>query len=346
MKEEHRRYLKVALFLGMLVTFLGPLPSAFASSVTTSVDHTSVLYFRGGDEANNVRFLLRYVYNPERRNYWQVDDFSGIAHFLGDCYPTSDIEIAYCYIDPPKIDVDSGGGNDYVVLSSETSGTELTTTAVVTGAGDDRVVPGPSNDTIDLGDGNDVVAQLEYSGPGGNDRIAGGGGNDDLESGSGNDAIDAGSGSDVVSGMEGNDAIYAQDGERDTIYCSAPGNYLATDRADVVYADAVDVVASDCETVHRTATSSPSRPQTSPPAPLYLSSGETKRYARKGLRETFGHIRITRLRCSRRSPVRFVCQARWRRHGHRYSARVNVWAYRTNGEDYWDYSIRHKRRLR
>jgi hypothetical protein len=72
-------------------------------------------------------------------------------------------------------------------------------------------------------------------GRGGADRISGLGGNDFLSGGAGRDRIDAGPGSDRVS------AEY--DGSRDSVLCGGG--------PDIVNADLVDTVASDCELVGR-----------------------------------------------------------------------------------------------
>jgi len=101
----------------------------------------------------------------------------------------------------------------------------------------DSLYGGPGNDTLYGGFARDTL----YGGPG-NDTIYGGGSID---------VIVGGPGHDHISGGGGNDVIGAQDGERDWISC---GTNLPSDGIrdhDVVYADKIDVVAKDCEVVHR-----------------------------------------------------------------------------------------------
>jgi Ca2+-binding RTX toxin-like protein len=121
--------------------------------------------------------------------------------------------------------------------------------------------------------GTDAAEDLEVfqvnqpsvlSGAGGNDTLKGSDGTDAIDGGAGDDAIDAGYGDDAITGGPGrdtisadssvgdcgplwckfpfgNDTIDAVDGERDSISCGAG--------TDTVRADAIDVVAPDCETV-------------------------------------------------------------------------------------------------
>jgi Ca2+-binding RTX toxin-like protein len=94
-----------------------------------------------------------------------------------------------------------------------------------------------------------------YGGPGddaliggsGQDILDGGPGDDTLVGGANNDTLTGGRGHDHVDGGGGGDTIYARDGERDWITCG-PNAY---NRRDTVYADQFDVVAKDCELVHR-----------------------------------------------------------------------------------------------
>jgi Ca2+-binding RTX toxin-like protein len=98
-----------------------------------------------------------------------------------------------------------------------------------------------------------------YGGPD-NDKLYGGYARDDLYGGPGDDYLSGGPskdlliggpGHDHISSGGGNDLIGAQDGERDWITC---GTNLKSDGIrdhDVVYADRIDVVAHDCEVVHR-----------------------------------------------------------------------------------------------
>ena len=63
------------------------------------------------------------------------------------------------------------------------------------------------------------------------------------------DVLDGGPGRDRISGEGGGDTIGARDGERDAISCGA--NAFGRSGRDVVHADRLDVVARDCEVVHR-----------------------------------------------------------------------------------------------
>jgi hypothetical protein len=113
-----------------------------------------------------------------------------------------------------------------------------------------------------------VGSPVEIDGNGGDDTLRAGDGADTVDGGAGNDDIDAGFGDDKVTGGPGadaiasdrragdcgplwckypygNDTVYARDGERDSITCGFGD--------DTVYADALDVVDSDCEHVIRAA---------------------------------------------------------------------------------------------
>jgi len=111
-----------------------------------------------------------------------------------------------------------------------------------------------------------VLAPGDLAGNGGDDDLNGGDGPDKLDGGAGSDHLDGGFGDDTITGGPGkdtisgdraggdcgplwckypygNDTIDARDGEVDSVTCGAG--------ADTVLADAVDVVAPDCETVTR-----------------------------------------------------------------------------------------------
>jgi Tol biopolymer transport system component len=110
-------------------------------------------------------------------------------------------------------------------------------------AGNDRLyADGPAavdqGDTLDGGPGNDTLY-------GGNakDTLIGGSGNDTLYGGPSSDFLIGGPGRDHIYGQAGADAIRATDGRRDWIRCGGG--------RDVVYADRLDLVAADCEVVHR-----------------------------------------------------------------------------------------------
>jgi Ca2+-binding RTX toxin-like protein len=115
-----------------------------------------------------------------------------------------------------------------------------------------------------------VSSPVQIAGNGGDDTLRGGDGADTVDGGAGNDDIDAGFGDDTITGGPGqdhiaadratgdcgplwckypygNDTVDARDGERDSITCGFGD--------DTVYADAVDVVDSDCEHVIRGAAS-------------------------------------------------------------------------------------------
>ena len=101
----------------------------------------------------------------------------------------------------------------------------------------DTLYGGPGADKLVGGYGQDVL----YGGPG-NDTLSGGPSIDTLIGGPGHDHIDGGGGRDVIG---------AQDGERDWITCGTTARGSDIRERDVVYADRVDVVARDCEVVHR-----------------------------------------------------------------------------------------------
>lgn len=137
--------------------------------------------------------------------------------------------------------VDAGAGNDRLLL----------------GAGNDCGQGGAGNDTLRGDNGNDTL--YGDAGPcvagkpstnrltailSGNDRLFGGAGNDRLVGGPGADLLVGGSGKDTFFGGRGNDVIRARDhvaGER--VNCGAG--------RDTVYADKGDIVARNCELVHR-----------------------------------------------------------------------------------------------
>jgi Ca2+-binding RTX toxin-like protein len=110
--------------------------------------------------------------------------------------------------------------------------------------------PGPSRLVGSKGD--DLLLSYDYDdvidGKAGNDTIEAGLGDDRITGGPGRDSInaDAGSGSCnflVCRVGSGNDVVHARDGQRDSIRCGQG--------TDLVYADAADVVAPDCEGVKR-----------------------------------------------------------------------------------------------
>jgi Ca2+-binding RTX toxin-like protein len=108
------------------------------------------------------------------------------------------------------------------------------------------------NDTLYADDTNGLDGNTLLGGPGndqllggvGLDTLYGGPGNDNLSGGGSADLLVGGSGHDHIDGGRGNDTIQARDGQRDWISCG-PG------RRDNVFADRVDVIATDCELVHK-----------------------------------------------------------------------------------------------
>jgi Ca2+-binding RTX toxin-like protein len=157
----------------------------------------------------------------------------------------------------------------YAANANGTHARRLTNDCTITGTdGPDVIHAGFSQRVLGLGGGDTLYADDTYyffdgdslyGGPG-NDALDGGYARDSLYGGPGNDTIygDAskdvivgGAGRDHISGGSGNDLIGAQDGERDWIAC---GTNLRSDGIrdhDVVWADKVDIVAKDCEVVHR-----------------------------------------------------------------------------------------------
>jgi Ca2+-binding RTX toxin-like protein len=139
--------------------------------------------------------------------------------------------------------------------------------------------------------GNDVLRGSNCA-----DTIDGGAGDDDIDAGYGDDTITGGPGRDRISGdlrsggcgpvwcdlPFGNDTIYAQDGEVDSISCGYG--------QDTVYADAVDVVAGDCEQVIRGAAPAPGAggggTPTTPPTPgaRHIPAVTSLRFKRHALR--------------------------------------------------------------
>lgn len=91
--------------------------------------------------------------------------------------------------------------------------------------------------TIDGLGGNDLILGL-----GGDDTIDGGSGDDTIFGDNGSDSLTGGAGEDDLSGGGSPDTLQLQDGEADTAGCG--------DDNDTVFADLVDTVDGDCETVN------------------------------------------------------------------------------------------------
>lgn len=142
-------------------------------------------------------------------------------------------------------------GNDTVVGSN---GADLLcgdedSDRLLGGFGNDRLVGGDGKDTLDGDDNDDAL-----NGGGGDDTLNGGNNKDTLNGGFGDDVLDGGNGPDelvggtghdTVTGGIGNDTIDTFDGESDHVACG-----LGTD---VVKADTLDVINSDCEQITRKA---------------------------------------------------------------------------------------------
>jgi Tol biopolymer transport system component len=114
-------------------------------------------------------------------------------------------------------------------------------------AGDDRLYAMDGDfvgDTLNGGAGNDLLVGGYRQ-----DTLDGGPGDDTLDGGPSGDTLTGGPGHDHLNGQGGADIVDAVDGQRDWITCGR--NAYGPNGRDVVYADRVDVVASDCEVVHR-----------------------------------------------------------------------------------------------
>jgi Ca2+-binding RTX toxin-like protein len=134
-----------------------------------------------------------------------------------------------------------GGGNDTVRGGPGADTVSYASSA--TGVGVRLGAPGATNGGSE---GVDVLIDLEnVIGSAYRDDLRGDGGANRLEGGAGDDALDGGPGPDAISGGAGADAISAVDGAVDTIACG--------DGVDRVRADAIDVLAPDCEALPRAA---------------------------------------------------------------------------------------------
>ncbi len=124
------------------------------------------------------------------------------------------------------------------------------------------------------------------------DRIFGHGGDDRIDGRAGDDTVYGGDGRDVLMGARGDDHLFARDGERDQISCG-PGR-------DTVVVDKRDVVAADCESVHRataTGDGSPHAPPTTP-APPGNGPGPTAQCADRRDNDRDGRIDMRDPGCS------------------------------------------------
>jgi Ca2+-binding RTX toxin-like protein len=121
--------------------------------------------------------------------------------------------------------LDGGSGEDLIAHA----GSQFAT--LTGGSGDDRVVAGSaSSGPMSGGGGDDVLTFASGAAGYGAWTIDGGGGNDTI---TGHPALD------VVHAGGGNDRVDVADGSADQVDCGGG--------VDVVYADAADTVAGDCE---------------------------------------------------------------------------------------------------
>lgn len=133
--------------------------------------------------------------------------------------------------------------------------------AIYGGAGHDRITGGSAADQIDGGDGVDRIwgglGDDHLLGGAGNDFLYGREGNDTIEGGDGDDCLDGFSGDDVLigglgadrmGGGDGNDLLIGglaadqDDDSVDLLYGAAGADHLYAGLADLIYADASDVV--------------------------------------------------------------------------------------------------------
>jgi Ca2+-binding RTX toxin-like protein len=154
------------------------------------------------------------------------------------------------------------GDDEFVVLANLTEGD-----STITGAG-----------------GNDRLSGHDY-----NEAIDGGAGDDRVEGGMGNDTLKGGPGRDQVFGDAtgdlcgyyyckipfGNDVIDTRDGEQDTVDCGAGEDRLA--------ADAIDVVAANCEQVDKSGSGGPGAEAPGKPGGLTGPSSYTRRALKRGV---------------------------------------------------------------
>ncbi|WP_028057573.1 calcium-binding protein [Candidatus Solirubrobacter pratensis] len=209
----------------------------------------------------------------------------------------------------PSPDVIDGGPGYDRIDWTRSSYTEANTYNVTLGAGADDGLPGEGDDvrnvekvqtygpsTLVGTDADEYLEVVQVTSPstirggGGNDTLRASDGPDTIDGGAGDDNIDAGFGDDTITGGPGrdsiagdrrggdcgpiwcklpfgNDTIDARDGEQDSVSCGFGD--------DTVYADAVDVVAPDCEHVTRGAAPAPG-PNTTPGATKALAVSASK----------------------------------------------------------------------
>jgi Ca2+-binding RTX toxin-like protein len=129
------------------------------------------------------------------------------------------------------------GSGDFGTVTSQTfdiSDNSITSIAVNSGAGDDKVSVGSS-----------VSLPATINGGDGNDTLSGGAGADTIDGGAGADRISGGLGADVLNGGAGNDTIYSADGVKDTV--DGGENAVANDGSsgDVAFVDGADTATAD-----------------------------------------------------------------------------------------------------
>lgn len=182
-----------------------------------------------------------------------------------------------------------------------------------------------------------VLSSVKISGGGGDDELIGSGGADTVDGGAGNDFIDAGFGDDAITGGPGRDAIYAdrRGGDCGPLWCTEPyGNDTVDVRdgeadsvdcgfgQDTVYADAIDTVSPNCETVIRSGTASGGGPGTTPPGGK--PSGGKPGAHRPGKRCVVPKLTGLRVRIAQRRVTAAGCRPKVVGHGrtvHRQSIR-------------------------
>lgn len=232
--QRRRTHRRGAFLVLVALAALLAVPSLAGAAV---VNRTGALITitAGAGELNDI------TVNEPTLSYMRVADLAGVTP-TGDC-SLVDATTANCG-DPTTISrivIQLGDGNDRVRPIDTTRIFEM---EIDGAAGDDQFEGHTQNDVLRGGDGGDQIA-----GGNGRDQIFGEAGNDTLTGNHADDTLTGGPGMDSINGdggafiVEGNDTIEVRDGERDTVECGFG--------ADIVNADAIDVIAStDCEQVN------------------------------------------------------------------------------------------------
>jgi uncharacterized protein YkwD len=139
-----------------------------------------------------------------------------------------------------SISIAAGDGNDVVII-----GTNIISSYVDGGLGDDTIVGGDGKDTLTGAAGKDRIfgglGDDRLNGNGGHDRLFGEAGKDRLYGGEGNDLMDGGSstdrfwgegGSDNILGQGGDDYFYVRDSFSDTISAGSGTDHGQLDATD------------------------------------------------------------------------------------------------------------------